>query len=65
MDGFNAFYFSFVTLSAIGYGDITPVSRVARMLAVTEAVTGMFYVPMLVARLVSIHSSRPVESGSR
>lgn len=58
MDGFEAFYFSFVTLSTIGYGDITPVSRVARMLCVMEAVTGMFYVAVLVARLVSIYSNR-------
>lgn len=57
MDGFEAFYFSFVTLSTIGFGDITPVSRVARMLSVMEAVTGMFYVAVLVARLVSIYSS--------
>lgn len=59
MDSFNAFYFSFVTLSTIGYGDITPVSRVARMLSVMEAITGMFYVAVLVARLVSIYSSAP------
>ena len=58
MDGFEAFYFSFVTLSTIGYGDITPVSRVAKMLCIMEAVTGMFYVAVLVARLVSIYSSR-------
>lgn len=58
LDGFNAFYFSFVTLSTIGYGDITPISRVARMLAVVEAITGMFYVAVLVARLVSIHSAK-------
>lgn len=57
MDGFEAFYFSFVTLSTIGYGDIAPVSRVARMLCVMEAITGMFYVAVLVARLVSIYSS--------
>lgn len=57
MDGFEAFYFSFVTLSTIGYGDITPVSRVAKMLCVMEAITGMFYVAVLVARLVSIYSS--------
>lgn len=57
MDGFEAFYFSFVTLSTIGYGDITPVSRVAKMLCIMEAVAGMFYVAVLVARLVSIYSS--------
>lgn len=62
LDGFNAFYFSFVTLSTIGYGDITPISRVARMLAVVEAITGMFYVAVLVARLVSIHSAKAGKS---
>ncbi len=56
MDSFNAFYLSFVTLSTVGYGDVTPVSRGARMLAVMEAITGMFYVAVLVARLVSIYS---------
>lgn len=63
MDGFNAFYFSFVTLSTIGYGDITPVIRLTRMLAVMEAITGMFYVAVLVARLVSIHSSKSDHAG--
>jgi uncharacterized membrane protein len=57
-DDFNSFYFSFVTLSTIGYGDITPVTHEARMLAVMEAITGMFYVAVLVARLVSIHSAK-------
>lgn len=57
LDSFNAVYFSFVTLSTIGYGDITPVSRAARMFAVMEAISGMFYVAVLVARLVSIHSA--------
>jgi hypothetical protein len=66
MDGFEAFYFSFVTLSTIGYGDITPVSRVAKMLCVMEAITGMFYVAVLVARLVSIYSnhSRKPKTGA-
>ena len=53
MVGFNAFYFSFITLSTVGYGDITPVSKVARMLAATEAMTGLLYVAVLISRLVS------------
>src|SRR6267142_1614197 len=57
MSGFNAFYFSFITLSTVGYGDITPVSRVARWLAATEAMTGLLYVTVLIARLVSLYSS--------
>jgi len=57
MHGFNAFYFSFITLSTVGYGDITPVSKVARMLAAMEAITGLLYVAVLIARLVAIYSS--------
>ena len=55
MDRFNAFYFSFVTLSTVGFGDVTPVSRLARTLAVMEAVTGTFYVAILIARLVAMY----------
>ena len=58
MNDFNALYFSFTTLSTIGYGDIIPVSGVARMLAMVEAVFGMFYVTLLIARLVSLYSSQ-------
>ena len=57
MEGFNAFYFSFVTLSTVGYGDITPVSKVARTLAAMEAMTGLFYVAVLIARLVALYST--------
>jgi hypothetical protein len=57
MAGFNAFYFSFITLSTVGYGDITPVSKVARMLAATEAMTGLLYVAVLIARLVGLYST--------
>jgi voltage-gated potassium channel len=57
MHGFNAFYFSFVTLSTVGYGDITPVSKVARMLAAMEAMTGLLYVAVLIARLVALYST--------
>jgi hypothetical protein len=57
MKGFNAFYFSFITLSTVGYGDITPVSRMARWLAAMEAMTGLLYVAVLIARLVSLYSA--------
>jgi voltage-gated potassium channel len=57
MDGFSAFYFSFMTLTTVGYGDITPVSRAARVLALTEAITGMFYIAVLISRLVSVYSA--------
>ena len=57
INGFNAFYFSFITLSTVGYGDITPVSRIARWIAAMEAMTGLLYVAVLIARLVSLYSS--------
>ena len=57
INGFTGFYFSFITLSTVGYGDITPVSRFARWLAALEAMTGLLYVAVLIARLVSLYSS--------
>jgi hypothetical protein len=48
-------YFSLVTLTTLGYGDITPVSALARMCAALEAVTGQLYIAVLVARLVGMH----------
>jgi voltage-gated potassium channel len=57
MKGANSIYFSFATLCTVGYGDIVPVSSVARMLAVLEAIVGMFYMTMLIARLVTLYSS--------
>jgi len=53
----NCLYFSFITLSTVGYGDITPVSRIARWLAATEAMTGLLYITVLLARLVSLYST--------
>ena len=48
-------YFSFVTLTTLGYGDILPVHEGARALAYLEAVTGVLYLATLVARLVALH----------
>jgi hypothetical protein len=57
MSGFTAIYFSFMTLMTVGYGDITPVADVARTLAMLEAMTGTFFVGVMIARLVSLYSA--------
>ena len=62
LTGFDTLYFSYVTLSTVGFGDITPVSPAARMLAVLEALTGTIYLAVLVARLVSMHSGTTQQS---
>ncbi|MEJ2763672.1 potassium channel family protein [Photobacterium sp. MCCC 1A19761] len=48
----NVTYFSFVTLTTLGYGDISPVSLVARVMVYLEAITGVFYMAIVVASLV-------------
>ena len=47
-------YYSFVTLTTMGYGDIMPIHPLARALAVLEALTGQLYLAILLARLVSL-----------
>jgi hypothetical protein len=49
----------FITLTTVGYRDVTPVSKVARMLAVIEAIAGVFYVAVLISRLVAMYSATP------
>jgi hypothetical protein len=51
-------YFSLITLASVGYGDILPVSSTARMLATTEAVTGQFYIAVVVATFVSMYTTQ-------
>ena len=60
MEGFRSLYFSYATLTTVGYGDIIPVSNEARMLAMAEAMAGVFYVTLMIARLIALyHSNRP------
>ena len=47
-------YYSYVTLTTLGYGDITPVAPLARFLVYMEAVVGVFYMAILVASLIGI-----------
>jgi Ion channel len=51
-------YFSLVTLTTLGYGDILPASGEVRMLAALEAITGVLYVAITVALLVSAYKQR-------
>ncbi len=51
-------YYSFVTLTTLGYGDITPVAPLARFLAYMEAVAGVFYMAILVASLIGVAINR-------
>lgn len=51
----NFIYYSFVTLTTLGYGDITPISNPSRVISSLEAVVGQLYVAVLIARLVGLH----------
>ena len=59
--GVNLVYFSFVTLTTMGYGDILPATLASRMLSALEAVVGQIYLAVLVARLVSLYTMRAFE----
>ena len=48
-------YFSFTTLTTLGYGDMTGLHPVARIWSTFEAITGSLYIAVLVARLVSLY----------
>jgi hypothetical protein len=50
-------YYSFVTLTTLGYGDIVPVHPVARMAAALEAMAGVLYIAITVSRLVAAYTS--------
>ena len=52
-----ALYYSFVTMTTLGYGEIVPGTAPVRMLAALQALTGQMYLAVLVARLVAMHIS--------
>ncbi len=53
----ESIYFSFVTLATLGYGDVVPVSPLARSYVTIEAVGAQLYLAVLIARLVSDRSA--------
>lgn len=51
-------YYSMVTLTTMGYGDITPTAPLSRFLAYMEGITGIFYTTILVASLIGMRLAR-------
>jgi Ion channel len=51
-------YFSLITLSTIGYGDVVPLAGEVRVLAALEGITGVLYIAITVAPLVSAYRPR-------
>jgi hypothetical protein len=54
-------YFSFVTMTTLGYGDITPASDSARAMVMTQTVSGQVYLAVLVARLVGLNIAQELK----
>ena len=59
--GFDSYYYSFVTLTTLGYGDIAPVARYAKILAIMEAVVGPVYLAIFVAQLIGLNIARKLK----
>jgi len=56
----DVIYFSFVTLTTLGYGDVLPISPLARFLVYMESIVGVFYMAIVVSSLVSAKGSSKV-----
>ena len=52
-----AFYFSFTTLTTLGYGDITPLKPIVQSYAIMQAAIGQIFLAVIVARLIALHIS--------
>jgi hypothetical protein len=59
----QATYYSFVTLTTLGYGDIAPAAEPVRAIAIFEAITGQLYLVVMIARLVALHIAHAGGSG--
>jgi hypothetical protein len=58
IDASPPLYYTYITLASVGYGDITPLMPVSRSLATLMAVSGQFYMAVIVALLVGKFSSQ-------
>ena len=57
----NLIYYSYATLTTLGYGDVLPVTLWARSFATAEAVVGVLYITIIMARLVGLYAATDVE----
>lgn len=55
------FYFSYTTLTTLGYGDILPISHYARILATLEAIVGQIFLAIFIGRLVGLYITQEVQ----
>ncbi len=63
-DLFQIFYFSMVTLTTVGYGDISPATHTTMILAVLEAAAGQIYMAVFVARLIALEINHRTQKNS-
>ena len=62
LDPYTFVYYTFVTMSTLGYGDITPATRQSEALSLFITISGQFYMVLVVATLVGKYASRPTNS---
>ncbi len=59
----TSLYYSLVTMTTLGYGDIVPTTPVTQIAAAVQAVVGQLYIAVLVARLVGMHAASSMSAG--
>ena len=59
--GLDCYYYSFTTLTTLGYGDITPVANYAKILAIMEAVIGPVYLAIFVAQIIGMNIAQKMK----
>ncbi len=57
-------YYSYTTLTTLGYGDITSLTSIGRMISVLEAIAGQLFLAFLVARLVAIYTANAMRGNT-
>jgi hypothetical protein len=60
---FDCYYYSFTTLTTLGYGDIAPVANYAKILAIMESVAGPVYLAIFVAQIIGMKIAQKMKGG--